>query len=221
MPYHIRAAPSDIAPLVIGAGDPARVQLFASLLEDAKLVNQDRFLTYTGTSQGRRVTVVNHGVGGPSIAIVLEELKTLGMEIFVRVGTAGSLGQMAVGDVLVAAAAAAPAGGLYNAYFPSYHPPLAADPHLTERLAEALNAPVGYVVSSDAFYGESQSFVEFWRERGAAAVEMECATAMALGWLRSFKTGCVLVISNVVGRHESVDLRQRFIDVFSKVVKAV
>jgi 5'-methylthioadenosine phosphorylase len=44
---------------------------------------------------------------------------------------------------------------------------------------------------------------------------------MALGWLRGFRTGCVLVISNIVGRHEVVDLRQKFIEVFKKVVEAL
>jgi len=80
---------------------------------------------------------------------------------------------------------------------------------------------VGYVVSSDAFYAEDPGFVELWRRRGALAVEMECATAMALGWLRGFRTGCVLVISNVVGRHEAVDLGPKFVKVFKKVVEVL
>lgn len=221
MPYHIWAKPDDIAPRVIGVGDPARAELYASLLEEVKLVNRNRFPTYTGVLRGKRITVVNHGIGGPSVAIVLEELKTLGMEVFVRIGTAGSLGALNIGDVLIAAAATTPTGGLYGMYFPHYHPPLSADPHITVKLAEVLKAPVGYVVSSDAFYSEDNRFVDFWRERGAAAVEMECGTVMALGWLRGFKTGCVLVISNTVGKHELVDLTERFVEVFFKVVDAL
>jgi 5'-methylthioadenosine phosphorylase len=221
MPYHIWAKQGDVAPVVIGVGDPARARLFASLMEEAVLVNENRYPVYTGRVAGKRISVVAHGIGGPSVAIALEELKMLGMETFVRIGTAGSFGELKIGDVLVAAAAAAPAGGVLGAYFPGYSPPLAADPLLTLKLAEALKAPVGYVVSSDAFYAEDQNFVDFWRRRGALAVEMECATAMALGWLRGFRTGCVLVISNVVGRHEVVDLRQKFVKVFRKAVEAL
>jgi 5'-methylthioadenosine phosphorylase len=221
MPYHIWAKQGDVAPVVIGVGDPARARLFASLMEEAVLVNENRYLVYTGRVAGRRISVVAHGIGGPSAAIALEELKMLGMETFVRIGTAGSFGELKIGDVLVAAAAAAPAGGVLGAYFPGHSPPLAADPLLTLKLAEALRAPVGYVVSSDAFYAEDPNFVDFWRRRGALAVEMECATAMALGWLRGFRTGCVLVISNVVGRHEVVDLRQKFVEVFRKAVEAL
>jgi Uridine phosphorylase len=190
-------------------------------LIDAKLINENRFLVYTGHVGDKRITVASHGIGGPSAAIALEELKMLGMETFIRIGTAGSFGLLNIGEVLVAAAATAPSGGVLGAYFPGYSPPLSADPSLTARLAEALRAPVGYVVSSDAFYAEDPGFVEFWRRRGALAVEMECATAMALGWLRGFKTGCVLVISNIVGRHETVDLTQRFVEVFKKVVEVV
>lgn len=221
MPYHIRAKPEDVAPVVIGVGDPARAKLFASLMEEAVLVNEHRYPVYTGRAAGKRITVVAHGIGGPSAAIAIEELKMLGMEVFVRVGTAGSLGDLNVGDVVVAAAAAAPTGGVLGAYSPGFNPPLAADPGLTLKLAEALRARVGYVVSSDAFYAEDPNFAEFWKRRGALAVEMECAAAMALGWLRGFKTGCVLVISNVVGRHEAVDLREKFTEVFKKIVEVL
>ena len=219
MPYHVWA--DRVSPLVIGVGDPARAELFASILDGALVINTNRYLIYTGWFGKREVTVAAHGIGGPSAAILLEELKKLGMEVFVRIGTAGSLGDLSIGDVVVASAAAAPAGGLYGAYFGGFHPPLAADPWITARLASALGAKVGYVVSSDAFYGEDEGFVEFWKKRKALAVEMECAAAMALGWLREFRTGCVLVISNIVGRHERVDLRDRFIEVFKKVVEAL
>jgi len=222
VPYHVRAGREDIAPAVVGVGDPARAELYASLMEGARPVSAGRYLVYTGRVRGKRVTVAAHGIGGPSIAILLEELRQLGMEVFIRIGTAGSLGQLRAGDVLVAAAAAAPAGGLFGAYFPGYNPPLSADPVLTARLAEALKAPVGYVVSSDAFYVEDEGFARLWRERGAAAVEMECAAAMALGWLRGFRVGCVLVISNVVGRRETAaDLRDRLAEVFMRVVDVI
>ena len=221
MPYHIWAGQVDVAPLVVGVGDPSRARLFASLMENARLVNENRYPVYTGHVGNKRISVVAHGIGGPSAAIALEELKMLGMETFVRIGTAGSFGELRVGDVLIAAAAAAPGGGVLGAYFPGHSPPLAADPLLTVKLAEALKAPVGYVVSSDAFYAEDPGFVEFWRRRGALAVEMECATAMALGWLRRFRTGCVLVISNIVGRHEAVDLGPKFVKVFKRVVEVL
>lgn len=120
MPYHVWA--DRVSPLVIGVGDPARAELFASILDGALVINTNRYLIYTGRLGKREVTVAAHGIGGPSAAILLEELKKLGMEVFVRIGTAGSLGDLSIGDVVVASAAAAPVGGLYGAYFGGFTP---------------------------------------------------------------------------------------------------
>lgn len=220
MPYHIRANRGDIAEFVVGVGDPARAQLFADLI-GARLVNSHRFPVYTGDYRGMPVTIVGHGIGAPSIAIALEELHQLGMRRFVRIGTAGALADLRIGDVVVASSAIVPhRGGIYSAYLGDACPPLAPSPELATALYEGLrgsNAVLGPVVSSDAFYAESQE-AERWRRWGALAVEMECAAAMMLGWLRGFQTACVLVISNVVGREETADLSKRFAEIFLRVL---
>ncbi|MFP3200454.1 MAG: nucleoside phosphorylase [Thermoproteus sp.] len=222
MPYHIRAARGDVAETVIGVGDPARAELFADLI-GARPVNMHRYPVYTGRFKDMPVTVVAHGIGAPSAAIAMEELKMLGMRRFVRIGTAGALADLKIGDVVVASAAAAAQGGIFSAYMGGACPPLAPSPVLTARLYEglrSLGAVLGPVVSSDAFYAEAGA-VDLWRSWGAVAVEMECAAAMMLGWLRGFETACVLVISNVVGREETADLRDRFVEVFRKVLEII
>ena len=78
---HLRAEPGDYAPLVLLPGDPGRATMIASLfdggLEKAKLVNQHRsLLGYTGTYQGKPVSVQTSGMGTPSFSIVMEELST-------------------------------------------------------------------------------------------------------------------------------------------------
>ena len=57
---------------------------------------------YTGTaSDGEPLTIMSHGMGGPSAAIVLEELCDLGLELVVRVGTCGALVDgLALGDLI-------------------------------------------------------------------------------------------------------------------------
>lgn len=223
MPYHIKARPEDVGEFVIGVGDPARAALFAEHI-GARLINEHRYPVYTGLYRGSKVTVVGHGIGGPSIAIALEELRSLGMRNFIRIGTAGSLGDLKPGDVVVAASSAAKCGGLFSAYMGDYCPPLAPSPLLTAKLYEVLRglgAKLGLVISSDAFYAEGADAVKLWRSWGALAVEMECATAMALGWLRGFEVGCVLVISNIVGGPAAEDLTRRFIEVFDAVLEVV
>ncbi len=223
MPYHIKADKSEVADIVIGVGDPARAQLFAETI-GARLVNANRYPVYTGRYKDLAITIVAHGIGAPSIAIALEELKMLGMRKFVRIGTAGALAELKVGDVVVASAAiAARGGGIYASYLGEACPPLAPSPRLTTRLYERLRrlgAVMGPVVSSDAFYAESDA-ASLWRSWGALAVEMECAAAMMLGWMRGFETACVLVVSNVVGKEGSTDLRGRFLEVFREVLEAL
>ncbi len=223
MPYHIRAGREDVADTVIGVGDPARAQLFADAI-GARLVNANRYLVYTGRYEEMPVTIVAHGIGAPSIAIALEELKMLGMRRFVRIGTAGALADLKIGDVVVASAAvAARSGGIYSSYMGDSCPPLAPSPLLTAQLyrrLKKLGAALGPVISSDAFYAESD-VAGLWRSWGALAVEMECAAAMMLGWLRGFDTACVLVVSNVVGKEGSADLRGRFLEVFKEVLEAL
>ena len=62
---------------------------------------------YTGTAaDGAPLTIQSTGMGGPSAAIVIEELVRLGARRLVRVGTCGALvGGFALGDVIVASEA--------------------------------------------------------------------------------------------------------------------
>ncbi|HEX2377021.1 MAG TPA: hypothetical protein VHI30_05625, partial [Gaiellales bacterium] len=89
MPIHLRAEPGDYAPAVLLPGDPLRAERIArEFMEDARQVNGERgLLGYTGTHQGRPVSVQATGMGCPSAAIVIEELIQLGAERLIRVGT--------------------------------------------------------------------------------------------------------------------------------------
>ena len=113
MPIHLRAEPGDYAPAVLVPGDPLRARYIATTyLEDVRQVNEERgMLGYTGTFEGRRVSVQSTGMGCPSAAIVFEELVQLGVKRIVRVGTCGGLQpDMALGDLIVAVDATAADG---------------------------------------------------------------------------------------------------------------
>ena len=93
---------------VLIVGDPGRAALIATeLLDDARLLCDARGLPgYVGTFGGRPVGVQAHGIGGPSAALVVEELVQVGATRIVRLGTFGSLSPaFAPGDLLCAAAA--------------------------------------------------------------------------------------------------------------------
>jgi 5'-methylthioadenosine phosphorylase len=201
-PVHLRIRPGEVSPLVVTAGDPARIEQLARILRDAKLVNTNRgFTAYTGTYGGKRITVATHGIGGPSSAVVFEELHMLGAEVIVRLGTAGGLIRgLVVGDLVVATGAAYNEGSL-RMYVPDGTLPALPDLGLTTDILERCRAEgvkhlAGIVFSSDAFYAEDPAFVSRWSKRGVVAVEMECATLFTLGILRKFRTASVLVVSD-------------------------
>ena len=94
MTPHNEAKKSDIAKSVIMSGDPLRVKAIAEkYLEDYRLVNDVRCAyAYTGTYKGKRVTVMAHGMGIPSMGIYAYELfKEYDVDKIIRLGSAGAL----------------------------------------------------------------------------------------------------------------------------------
>jgi uridine phosphorylase len=137
-------------------------------------------------------------MGGPSAAIVCEELISLGVERAVRVGTAGGLGSLALGTLLVAGEAFA-MDGTSRALGAGER--VAGDLGLTAALRHAVpDAACGAVVTSDLFYeGERPRFDE-WRRLGALGVEMEAAALFAVGQARGAAIGCVVAITDLLGQ---------------------
>ena len=103
---HIGAKYGEIAETVIMAGDPLRAKFMAeNFLEDAVQFNNVRgMLGYTGTYKGKRISVMGHGMGGPSIGIYTYELYNFyGVKQIIRVGSAGSIKEdLHVGDLVIA-----------------------------------------------------------------------------------------------------------------------
>ncbi len=179
-------------------GDPGRALALAQeLLSEPRMFNHNRGLWgYTGTTgDGGLLTIQSTGMGGPSAAIVLEELIVLGATRVIRVGTAGAFdGVLGLGDLLVVERAIC-ADGTSAALGAGEQ--IDADPGLTDALRRCAPAAAsGAVVSSDLFYEVGEPRFERWRAQGARAVEMEAAALFALGALRGVAVGCALAITD-------------------------
>lgn len=207
---HILANPEDIAKRVVIAGDPARVKQLAGMLKEVKLVNSNRgYLTYTGYYNSKPITVATHGVGAPSMAIVVEELRMLGAEIIVRLGTTGAMvKEIDIGNIIIPTGAAYPHGGnATSMYSPDGYMAAVPDPFLLRKFIEncekfGIKYFAGPIFSSDAFYAEDPAFIEKWSSKGIIAIEMECAALFILGLIRKFKSGAILVVSNNLTKSE-------------------
>jgi DeoD family purine-nucleoside phosphorylase len=198
-PIHLKPA-ADLAERVLLPGDPHRALAVAQHLLDApKMFNHTRGLWgYTGiAADGRPLTIQSTGMGGPSAAIVVEELIALGARRLVRIGTCGALDRgLALGD-LVAAESVLPADGTSAAL--GANGSVAPDAGLLSRLVGAGARP-GMVVSSDLFYDPREGEVAKWMDRGALAVEMEAAAIFLVASRRGAEAACVLAVSDVIGR---------------------
>jgi DeoD family purine-nucleoside phosphorylase len=215
---HIRAEVGDYAPLVLLPGDPNRARRIAESfdggLEASRLVNEHRgMLGYTGTYQGRPVSVQTTGMGTPSLSIIVEELLRLGARRLVRVGTTGGIGRgVRTGD-LVVAISAVPFDGSTRTYL--HGDPFAptADFELTRALVDAARAKgiephVGQVATVDVFYNPDPDYVTKWRARNVLGFEMEAAAlfylaARAASAGEDVRAACILTVSDTLSEEEA------------------
>lgn len=179
---HIEAKFGDFAETVLMPGDPLRAKFIAeNFLEDAVQVNGVRgMLGYTGTYKGKRVSVMGSGMGMPSMGIYSYELFNFyGVEKIIRIGTAGVVEpSLKVGDVVIGMGACTTSNYENQYNLPGKIAPIASFELVEAAVAKVrelgLRVNVGNVLSSDAFYDDSQRLAE-WQKIGVLACEMESA----------------------------------------------
>jgi DeoD family purine-nucleoside phosphorylase len=210
VPIHVRAEPGDYAEACLLPGDPLRAKYVAeTFLEDVEQKNWERgMLGYTGTYNGRPVSVQSTGMGCPSAGIVIEELVQLGVNRLLRIGTCGGLQpDLQLGELIVALSAV-PADATATHLVGEPHAPTAdwelvhSAVHAAKQLGRRVR--VGPIVSSDLFYNPDEGQYARWSDRGILAVEMEAAMLFTLGALRKVRAGCLLTVSDIVVEGEFV-----------------
>ena len=214
---HIGAQYGEIAETVIMAGDPLRAQFMAeNFLDNPVQFNNIRgMLGFTGTYKGKRVSVMGHGMGIPSIGIYTYELYNFyGVKTIIRVGSAGSYREdLKVGDLVLAMGACTD-----SCYADQYHlrgtfAPI-ADFDLIRGAADecercGYNYKVGNVLSTDIFYADEPD-IKGWIKMGVLAVEMEAA-ALYMNAARSGNRALVIctISDNVItGEETTAEERQ-------------
>ena len=214
---HIGAKFGEIAETVIMAGDPLRAKFMAeNFMENPVQFNNVRgMLGFTGTHNGKRVSVMGHGMGMPSIGIYTYELYNFyGVKAIIRVGSAGAFDtDLHLGDLVIAMGACTDSN--YGAQYalPGPFAPI-ADFNLVRGAAEACekfgyNYKVGNVVSSDVFYNDINQN-DKWMKMGVLAVEMEAA-ALYMNATRAGKqalTICTISDHIVTGEVTTSEQRQ-------------
>jgi uridine phosphorylase len=177
-------------------GDPGRALALAQELCEAppRMFNHNRGLWgYSGMAlDGAPLTVQSTGIGGPSTAVVLEELCDLGLRSAIRVGTCAALdGGPAPGEI-VAVREALAGDGTSRAL--NGDDPLTGDETLTAALAARADH-VGTVVSSDLFYDPRAGERAAWAASGALAVDLATAAVLAVARRRGIRAAVLLAVT--------------------------
>jgi purine-nucleoside phosphorylase len=179
---HIEAKAGDFAETVLMPGDPLRAKFIAeNFLEDAKLVNNVRGVQgYTGTYNGKRVSVMASGMGMPSMAIYSYELFNFyDVKNIIRIGTAGVINpDLKVRDIVIGMGACTNSNYAAQYRLPGTYAPICSYELMKKAIDAAeklgLDPKVGNIYSSDVFYDDAASLGE-WQKMGVLATEMEAA----------------------------------------------
>ncbi len=228
---HINAESGDFADVVLMPGDPLRAEYIATkFLQDPRRVADVRNMWgYTGQFQGKRVSVMAHGMGIPSCSIYATELaREYGVKRLIRVGSCGALDPaVMLGDVIVAQGASTDSK-VNRVRFMDHDFAALADftlLHQAVHAAKEQKTPVrvGNVFSSDLFYSPQTELFDVMEKMGVLGVEMEAAGLYGLAAEFGVRALAILTVSDHIRRkeHMSSDDRRTSFDAMIRVAMAV
>lgn len=214
---HNAAKAGDIAKTVLMPGDPLRAKFIAdNYLEDVVCFNTVRnMLGFTGTYQGKKVSVMGGGMGMPSIGIYSYELYHFyDVDNIIRIGSAGGITEdIKLRDIVIGMGASTNSNFAAQYQLPGTYAPIADFGLLRKAVetAEKLNLKtvVGNILSSDTFYDDNKQANELWRKMNVLAVEMEAAALYMNAARAGKKALCILTISDHVFTGESLPAEDR------------
>lgn len=198
--WYLGCGPDDVGESAILVGDRDRVARVAAQLDDVRWLNEDRGLTTaTGSRNGARITVSAFGMGAPIAAVVLHELRDLGVRTFLRLGTAMGLDPVRLGDLVIADGAVREEG-TSGRYVPSGYPAV-GDFDLGAALRAAADGTgirwhAGLIWSGDGFYTDmlgAHERHERLRALGVLALDMETSAILAVARALGARAGSLCV----------------------------
>ena len=209
---HLLVESGDVNEIALIPGDPGRVDRIAAQCDGAETVAENReYKLVNATYDGVDLTVCSTGIGCPSAAIAVEELANVGVDTVIRVGTTGALqAGIEIGDMVVATGAAKEEGT--SKRYESEVIPAVPDYDVLSSLVDGAEANgedvhVGPIVSDDAFYNETDVYVEEWEAAGLLAIEMEAAAVFSIARREGLAAGAICTVDGnlVEGTQKGAD----------------
>lgn len=204
MTPHNQANKEDIAKIVLMPGDPLRAKYIAeNFLTNVKQVNSVRgMFAYTGEYKGKRLTVMGHGMGNPSIGIYAYELfKFYDVDCIIRIGSCGGyIKDLKLQEVIVVDKAYSEStfAEVFNGCKDHLISATPSVRDLLEETAKEMNLSVrkGNAHATDVFYSQTTDINEMYEKYGCLAAEMESFALFHLANSLGKKAGCILTVTD-------------------------
>lgn len=214
---HINAEMGDFADVVLMPGDPLRAKYIAeTFLDDVQQVCDVRnMFGYTGTYQGRKVSVMGHGMGIPSCSIYVTELfKDFGVKKVIRVGSCGAVNKdIKLRDVVIGMGACTDSK-VNRIRFKDHDFAAIADYKMVkaaEMAAEkrGIAVKVGNLFSAELFYTPDPSMFDVMDKYGIVGVEMEAAGIYGVAAEYGAKALAICTVSDHIKTGEQTTSQER------------
>lgn len=200
MTAHIEAKKEEIAKIVIMPGDPLRAKFIAeNYLDDYKLVNKIRNIyAYTGTFNGKKITVMASGMGMGSIGIYSYELfHFYDVDTIIRIGTCGSYRENLDLFSLILVDKAVSDSSYALVQNGSKDSEISASKEINEKILKTakenkLSITLGNVYCSDVFYKEKEIPIS----SNCLGTEMESFALFHNAKVLNKTAACILTVSN-------------------------
>ena len=229
--YHIALSKEMVAgaEYVILPGDPYRVEPLAKSFDaNAKhLASNREHTSYLADFHGQKVLVCSTGMGAPSTGIAVEELATIGLKYFLRVGTCGGIQPyINLGDIIISKAAVR-LEGTSSHYAPIEYPAVASLEFTNDLVNAAVQANiphhVGITASSDTFWPGQERYDNYsgyllrrfhgsmaeWRALNVLNFEMEASALFVMCNVFGLHAACLCGVIAKRDASEQVSLETK------------
>ncbi|CAL4324266.1 purine-nucleoside phosphorylase [Buchnera aphidicola] len=214
---HINAKKKDFSNKVIISGDPLRVKYIAkNFLQSSCKINSIRLmLGYTGYYKDKKISVMSHGMGMPSLSIYIHELvNEYSVRKIIRLGTCGGIGKLVkIKDVIIAMGASTDSS-INKLRFNNYNFTAISDFKMLYNAYQIskknhFNVHIGNIFSTDIFYGQDENFFNLLKKFKILGIDMETAALYSLSAELNFKAISICTVSDCIFTKEKMSFKDR------------
>jgi len=230
--HHLGISATDIAPCVILTSNLERVHVMAAALDGAEKVGEHReYITYTGSANGLPVSVMSIGNGCMPTAIAVEELRHIGCQTMIKVGSCSAiLPSIKPGSVILPTAAVRDEGATIEYLNLQY--PAVSDIDIFFSLLDSakeldIQPVTGIVRTHDALFMGSlhghDGIVDRlspWQQLGVLAFDNEVAAMFAISSILGSRAGALLLVTDNLASGETLDFDSQYPALIDRIISA-